>query len=247
MSGTLTPQETRRDEARAVVESDAGVFASNVSYDAMVLTRSPDAYWQLDELSGLIATCSVNIARNGTYKGVTLGQPGIGDGGTSTYFDGAGGSLDLTVAQNLWNGQEGSINFWVKPNLAATLQRYLVVWYDGDNYLIIAQTAVGYNIQWDYRAGGTSEQGSHAIAADPGAFVAVGCTWSKTNERVRYYYDGVEVGSDVNLGTWTGVPTRIILGATTVVPANPLDGWMAHCALFSSEQSAAVMALLATV
>ena len=48
------------------------------------------AYWPMSEPSGGIAiNAEGTAARNGAYTGVTLAQPGIGDGNTCPLFDGA--------------------------------------------------------------------------------------------------------------------------------------------------------------
>jgi hypothetical protein len=94
----------------------------------------------------------------------------------------------------------------------------------------------------------SQEAGSYSLAADPGALVAIGMTWSAAGDRVRYYYDGAAADTaDAGLGTWAGTPSAILIGASSTVPANPYFGFIAQASLFDSEQSAAAMADLAAV
>ncbi|GAI14148.1 unnamed protein product, partial [marine sediment metagenome] len=79
-----------------------------LAYDDKVLGMDPIAYWPLSETSGLVANCLVNPAQNGVYTGVTLGQPGIGDGNTAPYFDGTNDYVDVLTAAFIaaYNGSE---------------------------------------------------------------------------------------------------------------------------------------------
>lgn len=63
-----------------------GSFRDNEAYSPKVLATSPKRYWPLWDLSGTAAT-ELIAGDNGTYNGVTLNQPGIGDGRRSAFFD----------------------------------------------------------------------------------------------------------------------------------------------------------------
>ena len=57
------------------------------TYSDKILGYGPFAYFTLSDKVGLVARDLTVNANHGTYFGVTLGQPGIGDGRTSPYFD----------------------------------------------------------------------------------------------------------------------------------------------------------------
>jgi predicted alpha-1,2-mannosidase len=70
------------------------------SYESMVVSNNPLAYWPLNETTGSVAWDVVG-GHNGTYVGgVTLGQsglsmPGISSGNSTALFDGTSGYVDI--------------------------------------------------------------------------------------------------------------------------------------------------------
>lgn len=62
---------------------------SNVpeTYRSKVMALNPVAYWPLWDIKGDIARDISGNGLAGTYYGVTLCQPGIGDGSCSALFD----------------------------------------------------------------------------------------------------------------------------------------------------------------
>ena len=81
------------------------------------------------------------------------------------------------------------------------------------------------------------EVGPYGISTTMDGFNMLGMTWSKTNERVRYYIDGNMFHTDPDLGAWVGTPNRVVIGATDANPLNPYGGWLQHFALFDTELS----------
>jgi hypothetical protein len=216
---------------------------SEAEYAQRVKATGPIAYWPLWDTVGTLSSDITGNLRGGVYTGVTLGQSGIGDGATSALFDGIN-DYDNILSASLaaaFSGAEGSLQLWWQHDPAAhndaVLRRMFIALVDGTNFLIAAKTGVDGNVQVDYQAGGVSEQHSLAVAAHRTVFSALHVTWSKSNERITYYDDGSQIGQDLTLGVWAGVPVTMVIGATSTVPANPYYGRLAHVALWDKELS----------
>ena len=98
----------------ALQRKPSGVVSAN--YANKVLSYSPIAYWQLNELVGSVANDSSGNDYHGSIVGCTLGQPGIGDGQTSFLFDGINDLVTLpAVALNAdFDGDEGTMMVWTR-------------------------------------------------------------------------------------------------------------------------------------
>jgi hypothetical protein len=226
-------------------------------YHKKVLGYGPIAYWPLWDPSGSTAASLVSSAQNGTYTGVTLGYPGIGDRHTCPYLDGSMAFVNLYTATfaSAFNGAEGSLNLWARAYNAAIWDggsdRYLIcLQANGNNYVRINATGNGGVVLARYRAGGTSESQNIPTSSTTDWF-ALGMTWSKTADKVTYYFNGVQSGTpDTGLGTWSGslASTQTCLGTSYIVDGrDPWLGYLAHFSVFNSALSAPVMLDLATL
>ena len=109
----------------------ANKAAEEAYYEKVLGIQSANmlAYWPVWEASGAVAdNIEGTAARDGAYTGVDLGQPGIGDGNTCPWWDGANDYCNIysTSLRDAFNGAEGTIACWAKVNSAA-------VWTDGLN------------------------------------------------------------------------------------------------------------------
>jgi len=99
----------------------------------------------------------------------------------------------------------------------------------------IQRTAANNTVQFVYRAGGVLEtQTSGALTSLDFVFYAM--TWSKSDDEVRYYINGLQAGlTDTVLGTWVGDLDHIKMniGASTTAPLNPWSGNIAAAAYWS--------------
>jgi hypothetical protein len=82
-------------------------------YARKMLAVAPNnliGYWPMWELAGNIAYDRGPEGNNGAYSGVTLGQPGIGDGRSCPYFDGTNlvGLLYRAILRNTKHGKRKS-------------------------------------------------------------------------------------------------------------------------------------------
>ena len=230
------------------------------SYAAKVLTTGPIAYWILGEAAGAIAVDQINSpAQDGAYTGVTLGQPGIGDGNTSPFFDGTNDFVNVfSAALNVaFDGSEGSLMAWglvdnVGVWIDAISRHAITAFVDGANRAYQAKFNVANQIAWQYVAGGVSEffaTGGHADID----WMNLITTWSVSagvNGEFKAFKNGIQEGATaVNLGVWVGNldPNNTAIGANNIAPTNPWHGNLAHCAIWDRPLTQAEITELATM
>jgi len=226
--------------------------AAKRQYCKKVLSYAPIAYWPQWEPSGNVAHCLVNPAQNGTYTGVTLGQPGIGDGRTCPFYDGATDYTDVETAalKATANGTEGSILVWPRVFDAAD-------WTDGNHRAILAlQVSASHNVyirktttnnelQWRYEANDVVNSVSQAGYTTTGP-MCLGLTWDKIADEMRAFFGGLQVGATQNgLGLWAGELNDAVIGAINNTPTWLWHGYLAHAALWDHALPPAVMEDLA--
>lgn len=235
-----------------------GVAAS--TYIDKVMSYSPIAYWPLWEAVGATAVCQVNSpAQDGTYVGVTLGQPGIGDGNTAPFFDGTNDYVDIySVPFNAaFKGLEGTFAVWARVFNVG-------VWTDGANrFLGLIRTDANNEIQcyksvaantltWYFRAGTVLDNIVQGGYTDVDWFL-YGLTWSRSagaTGEVRAYFNGAQVGTtQTGLGNWVGAlnPVQCLIGSYLGPPALAWHGWLAHKFVLDYAASGPQMLDLATV
>ncbi len=208
-------------------------------YYQKVKSYAPIAYWPLWETTGTVAYCLMNAAQNGAYVGVTLGQPGIGDGAVAPRFDGVNDYVNVysTTFRDAFNGSEGSIMIWIKAVNAA-------MWSDGlvhrpfyfavntDNR-IYNQSLGANNMNRVYEAGNVIENRIEAETSTD--WICHVTTWSKTADEVNFYRNGVFQQTFNTLGNWAGLLAAgsVLIGAGSTAPVVVWDGWLAHCAVWN--------------
>lgn len=238
------------------------------SYSEKVLSYDPIAYWMLDEKQGNVAW---DVSRNefhGAYTGVTLGQPGIGDGRTAPFFDGLNDFCDIysvafrdrfALTNHAAPGavSEGTFVIWVKVfNVGVWTDgnpRYVLrLRADADNHTDVQKAGANNRIRMEYEANTIleSQNNNGLVTVDWMQFLV---TWSKSagvDGEVKYYQDGVQSGAtDTALGVWAGVLAiqTTVIGASTTAPVNPWHGWLAHCAIYGRALTPAEVADLAVI
>jgi hypothetical protein len=232
------------------------LFGKRATYDKKVLGYSPIGYWPMWEAAGGTAEDISGNGFDGAYTGVTLGQPGIGDGNTCPLFDGANDyndiySVGLSAA---FDGGEGSVVIWIKVFNEAvwtdTNQRYPWRIEDvteaGNNAIYPRATGAGQ--MWGhYAAGGVAEWIQPNISGAD--WIHITLTWSATADEFKLYYDAVQQGAtSEGLGVWVGAlsPNRTIIGAATTNPVLLWYGWLAHAAMFDYALGQAAITDIAT-
>lgn len=219
-----------------------------LAYTNKVKALGPIAYYPQAEPSGTTIVDESGNGRNGTYVGVTLGQPGIGDGRTAAGYDGATsyGNIYSASLAGAFNGAEGTIVAWQRSS-GSSSRCILRLQVDASNLVQLFTTTNANEVQLRYIAGGTWKQildSSNVF----GALFPIALTWSKSNDQARAYVKGVQVGAtQTGLGTWAGALTLCYIGAISTTPNSPWFGSLAHTAIFNRALSAAEIASLAVV
>lgn len=206
------------------------------------------ALWPLNELSGSVAiNAQGNVSRNGTYSNVSLGQTvgPFGSGlfgrwnGTTSYCDIFSASL-----QSAFSPTEGSCAAWVKLAAASvwsdgTSRRFINLLADSSNVVRLGRTTTLNTLEWIYRAGGTLETITSTSVGGTTSWFHVALTWSKSNDRVIAYLNGVQVNIATGLGVWVGniATASTVLGSSSTTPANVLNGHLAYAAIWNKELS----------
>ena len=206
---------------------------SGFRYANKVLALGPIAYWPLWEPAGLVAECLVNPLQNGAYTAVTLGQPGIGDGRTSAFFDGATSFANMFSATlaGVFDGKEGTATMWVRAVNAAYWADaasiyFLVAEADANNFLVFRKPAIN-TLRFQYNANAVLVEKFMGGIVTPD-WINLAMTWSDTANQFRMYFQGVEIVGPVAPDTWAGAIISYLVGALNLVPAAVWHGYIAH-------------------
>ena len=226
-----------------------------VQYHQRVLNTNPIAYWPLNEQNGTVAygwAVRPTGTQNGTHAGVTLGQPGIGDGNTVPYYDGANDYTNILTAtfSSAFNGATGAVAMWLKMANAGVwtdgVARYAMrLSIDANNYIILIKSSANNILTLTYTAGGVIETAT--IGSSTTDWFHLAMTWSKPAEEVRYYYNGVWQETDITLGVWAGAFAVAVIGAANTTPAFPWQGYIAHTAIWTRALSDSEIAALVVI
>ena len=213
------------------------------------------AYWPLWESSGSVAADKSGNARNGAYTGVDLGQPGIGDGNTSPYFDGANDYVNVYTASlaAAFSGAEGSMMIWRKITPAALVDgsahNFFSLTVDAINTVQIYKNASNNGLTFHLQAGSAGAQVVTTASAET-TWVHTAITWSRSNDRVIAYNKGVQIGATkTGIGVWAGAlaATKCVIGAYVTTPSYVWPGTLAHALILNREATAAEVAIAAKV
>lgn len=227
------------------------------SYAIKVLKTDPIAYWVQGEASGLVAVDQVDSpAQDGIYQGVTLGQPGIGDGNTAPRYDGVNDFTDIYSASlaAAFDATQGTLAIWARVAAVGdwtdgVIRVMVQLFVDGNNFVRIDKGAGNNTLEFIYRAGAVTKQRNVNPVTDL-IFMHLAATWSASADEFRVYFNGAQSGATLNaLGAWVGAlaNTRCLIGANTQVPANVWDGYLAHCVVWDRPLSAPEIADLAVI
>ncbi len=212
------------------------------------------AYWPGAESSGTAIVDESGNGRNGTYSGVTLAQPGIGDGRTCPLYDGVNdyGNIYSVSLNGAWLWEEWSIHVWAQVSGVG-------LWSDGLTHAVIAIQADTNNRIMLYKSATNNFQFFTDMAAgiktvtatrSDTAWMALGLTFSKSGDAMKAYINGAQSGATVT-GLSTGVgalaATLCVLGGENQAAGRPWSGTIAHAALWNTPLTAAQMAALAVV
>lgn len=211
-------------------------------------------YWPMNEPTGAVAVDHSKELNNGAYTGVTLGQPGIGDGKTCPFFDGTNDFNNIySAAFNVdFNGREGSCLVWAKGDWTGTALRYLIgLRHSGTNAISIIKTSISGRVDFTYIADSTTD--TVALTGLTGSGWRVfALTWSLSagSGELKAYVGGSQTGStQTGLGTHNNTlgSTVATIGSANTTPASVWDGTLAHVPVWKTPLSAAQISNLAVV
>ncbi len=197
-------------------------------------------YWPMSEGSGGVGVDASPKGNDGAYTGVTLGQPGIGDGRLCPLFDGVNDFNNIySVGLNGdFNGREGTLFLYGRPLNAGVwtdgqsrvLARCLV---NGTNYLDVRSDGGG-NVVARYQSQGVGLRTDIQAMSSADWFNYI-MTWSVVDDEVRYFLDGVALPIDNALGAWAGnlSATQTVIGAASTAPLERWSGYIAHCMILN--------------
>ena len=221
-----------------------------------IQTANLIGYWPLWEAAGVTAADQSAQANNGSYTGVDLAQPGIGDGNTCPYFGGSGDYVNVYSAglASDFNSQELTVALWVKVNAASfwtdAAYHYIIrLGADVANVISFDKQNTNNSLQLAYTAGGTTDQYYGTGHSDTG-WIHLALTVSKAADQLKAYKNGSQIGAtQTTLGAWVGslASTLSVIGAQNTTPAAVHNGYIAHVALWTMALDAAQIASLATV
>jgi hypothetical protein len=235
---------------------------SGKSYMKKVLSIDPAnlaVYFLMNEASGLTADNTEGTgARDGTYSGVTLGQPGIGDGNTCPYFDGVNDLMHFGTAslETACISDEMTIACWAKVANVGVWTDSTVRYVMGFTYgaatdaIIMLKSATDNRLQWQAEWGNGGPKPLLINGISETGWMHLAATLSVASDEFINYYNGVAQSTQTGFLTqsdFTIDAVRTIVGARVWTPADPWLGWLAHAAIWTSVLTPAQIADLATV
>ena len=229
----------------------AGFFGG---YSSKVLSIEPAnliGYYPMDEREGSVAFDRSGKDNHGAYTGVTLGQPGIGDGSTCPFFDGVEDVLDVETAgfKADFNGLEGALLLLIKIDASGTWTdgspRYVaIIRGDTENEMQILKNA-NNSIRVLYKADNTTIFKDYATSRVD--WFQVGMTWSDGGNIWTPYVEGAILIDSIAPATWqtaAGTIDRALFGASDGGPSNPWKGYQSHAAIWDIPITAEQVACL---
>lgn len=213
----------------------AGVIGGRAQYWQRVkniFSSSLIAYYPLNELSGLTAYDVSGNGRHATYRntGVTLGQPGIGDGGTSAYFDGTGYCNFYSAGlASAFSGAEGSLGIQIKPDAVYSdnTSRYAIqIRVDANNRIYIEKNTSNI-LTAAMIFGGNAHYWTLYNATD---WTQIFFTWSRSANKAYVFQNSNSLFDPSPCEVWAGALASTVncFGAGTTTPAVPWKGRVAH-------------------
>ena len=200
-------------------------------------------YWPLDEGSGTTAIDASASGVNLTYSGVTLRQPGIGDGKTCAYFDGAASYAVSTehALESVASITEGTIMLWFKMDGA-------------DRWNLNVQCRLA---EFDNMAGSAYYLGkgnpanilicstTNRLVKPEATWMHAAFTWSATGNKLCGYYGGDLVDVPTAFTEFVANFARYLYLGRSGIAEIFHKGWIAHVVLLDRAATEAEMRMAA--
>ena len=225
-------------------------------YMSKVLSIEPAnliRYYPMDEPAGSVSFDRSGKDDHGVYTGVTLGQPGIGDGRTCPLFDrtndlnnihSAALNTDIDLA-------EMTFHVWCKVSAggwAGVEAAILGIRVDVDNYYLLRISSAANQLDILRNGAGEGVQARSKTSYSPAGWFPVAFRASENADELELFTDGVSAQAAASgLGAMTGVLNADfnVIGALNTTPAIPFGGYLAHPVLWTTALADAQIANLA--
>jgi len=213
-------------------------------------------YYVGGEPNGAVAIDDSGRGFNGAYTGVTLGQPGIGDGLTCPLYDGANDYMQPPAGfRTALNGQLFSILLWAAVSSTAvwedgTSDSFVRFEVDVNNFTYIRKNTVANGLRFQYSANATSKFVTDTSLNGSLAFFHAAMTVDLVADQMKAYLNGIQIGTtQTGLGTFVGAfdPNRVVIGATSITPQEPTNGRLQHICVLNRAATPAEVAAAAVI
>jgi hypothetical protein len=215
------------------------ILTASAGIDLRASTSTGTEYVEFDDISITEVSPLVGLPTNS----VVLGSSANGHLSNAYTFDGTNDNVNIYSSDlnSVFNPNEGTLIAWAKvagagvwtDGVGREIARILV---DNNNFIILRRSTTSNTLEAFYSAGGSSKTvSSSALGATTNWFQVI-LTWSKSNDQVKVYLNGSQVGStQTGLGTWVGniISTQTTIGAQTSSGANPWSGQINDVKLFN--------------
>ena len=199
-------------------------------YTKLIISDSPEGYWKLGETSGTTAEDERGLD-DGTYTGTySLNQTGIaGETDPAVDLDGSSGEIPTTAVSHLQITGALTMEAWV--NIAA-LPGTDVTWdlivcagnpdseSSSENYMyslkVLNASGLHYLRYFHEYSGGSNQESSIQYSIPTGEWVHLAATRDTTTKIIRFYVNGIFVGSN----TYTTDTTAAVSAKVTIGNAN---------------------------
>lgn len=229
----------------------SAILKQGASYAKKVLALSPLRHWPLCDLVGasIVSETAVGSNVSGGYTSITLGQDGIGDGCTAARFASASNSRANIYSSSFSSafasgGGQSTTIAWVKMDSARWTdgvrgRAYRIADSGNVNRLTSYKETFSNNWTFGYTGGGAAVTLSLELSTTEWFMVAM--VVDRANTQMVGYVNGNLMGT-VTPAAWTGTAldsTLCVLGAGSTVPADVLNGYLAHVSIFNRALTAA--------
>lgn len=217
--------------------------------------------WLLQDSTQATALDSVNVARNGSYVNNPVLQ-------SELFADGANYeprfkqasqqyvSLPAAAIDTAMSKTEGSLLAWLKLSALEAQNAFtgfVGLRIDGNNIIQLDRQFSGINAQFRWVWVGGAVQKINLLnftqpATPPTDWTAMVITWSTVNNRLRAYFAGSAIGSELTpVPALVGSLATAVLASDIPVGGGYLEGALGPCALWTKELTAAEVLSISTV
>jgi hypothetical protein len=206
------------------------------SYAAAVLADAPVGYWRLGETTGTNAADRAGANPGILVGGVTLGQSGaLADANLAMLFNGSTGYVQVANSPSVKLAGDLTIELWLNTSLA-TRQTLISKDYQHEFELTLETTGRLTLYQGN---GTTSDFVSSVVAITANAWQHVVVTRTAASKTVRFYVNGVAMGSGSYVTTPTTGINAVSIGRSSFSLTRYVNGRLDEVALYPTALSAA--------